>query len=246
MPWRIRTEPYYVLVSEVMLQQTQVSRVIPKFNDFIHSFPNIETLAKASQADVLAAWQGLGYYRRAKFLHQAAKQIMAKHNGQVPQTLEQLQQLPGVGHNTAAAIAVYAYNQPHVFIETNIRSVYIHHFFNDSHDVDDKQLLPLIKQTLDTSNPREWYWALMDYGAHIKTLVPNPSRRSKHHSMQSSYQGSTRQMRAKILKLLLAKNTLNISELKTEINDERLPAVLEGLVKEGFIRQKGKQILIKQ
>ena len=127
MPWRQDTRPYYVLVSELMLQQTQVDRVIPKFLAFITQFPDEKVLAGALLADVLKQWQGLGYNRRAKFLYESAKAVVVL--GAFPDDEAGLLKLPGVGKNTAGAILAYAYNQPGLFIETNIRAVYIHHFF---------------------------------------------------------------------------------------------------------------------
>ncbi|MCA9327351.1 A/G-specific adenine glycosylase, partial [Candidatus Saccharibacteria bacterium] len=121
MPWRSDTRPYYVLVSELMLQQTQVDRVIPKFQAFIAAFPDERILAQASLADVLKLWQGLGYNRRAKFLHDAAKHVVA--SGDFPLDEAGLVTLPGVGKNTAGAIMAYAYNQPAIYVETNVRAV---------------------------------------------------------------------------------------------------------------------------
>lgn len=235
LPWRQPAadglfDPYKILISEVMLQQTQVSRVIPKFAAFMQRFPTAQDLARAPLAEVLKAWSGLGYNRRAKYLHQAAQQI----GGDFPQTMAGLVQLPGVGPNTAVAILVYAFNQPLPFIETNIRTVYIHHYFQDQTDVDDKQLLPLIEQTLDREHPREWFWALMDYGSHLKTTVGNASRNSKHYAKQSTFQGSRRQIRGQVIKLLNTQPQ-TFASLTKQIPDERLKAVLTDLVKEELI-----------
>lgn len=153
MPWRQDTRPYYVLVSELMLQQTQVDRVIPKFEQFIAQFPDEATLAAAPLADVLRAWQGLGYNRRAKFLHEAAKSITSQ--GNFPQDETGLLALPGVGINTAGAIRAYAYNQPAIYIETNVRAVYIHHFFHNQELVDDKQIRKIMLQTVPWAEGKE-------------------------------------------------------------------------------------------
>lgn len=235
MPWRLHTEPYYILVSEVMLQQTQVSRVIPKFEAFLQLFPTIQHLSESPLAEVLNAWSGLGYNRRAKFLHEAAKQIVAEHGGHIPQELGELKKLPGVGHNTAAAIVVYAFNHPNVFIETNIRSVYIHHFFASEKKVSDAELLPLIEATLDPINPREWYWALMDYGAYIKATFPNPSRNSTRHIKQSKFQGSDRQLRGTIVRLLLH-GPLRVTDISERLNDPRTPDIIKSLEREGLLK----------
>lgn len=153
MPWRQDTRAYYVLVSELMLQQTQVDRVIPKFEAFIAAFPDERALAQAGLADVLKLWQGLGYNRRAKFLHEAAKKIVEIEG--FPDNEAGLTALPGVGKNTAGAILAYAYNKPAIFIETNVRAVYIHHFFNDQDAVDDKEILQVMKQTVPWSEGKE-------------------------------------------------------------------------------------------
>jgi A/G-specific adenine glycosylase len=237
MPWRQpdsqgEFDPYAIMVSEIMLQQTQVSRVVPKYQEFIASFPTVSALAKASLGEVLKAWSGLGYNRRAQYLHQAAQQI---GDGPFPQTMEALVRLPGVGVNTAAAIMNYAYNQPTPFIETNIRTVYIHHYFNDQPEpVNDKQLLPLIEETIDWEHPREWFWALMDYGAHLKATIGNLSRFSQHYAKQSAFQGSRRQVRGQIIRLL-TQTSHSYEQLCQQIDDPRLSDILVELTQEGLI-----------
>jgi A/G-specific adenine glycosylase len=201
--WRDTDNAYYVFVSEVMLQQTQTSRVIEKFEQFIIRFPTLHDLACADLADVLLVWQGLGYNRRGRFLHESAQSIVRDHAGIIPDDPEILVTLPGIGKATAASIAAFAYNKPTVFIETNIRAVFIHYFFQDRHDVEDRELLPLIEQSLDTSDPRQWYYALMDYGVYLKKHCPNPSRKSAHHTKQSKFDGSLRQVRGAIMRVLL-------------------------------------------
>lgn len=230
-------DPYKILVSEIMLQQTQVSRVTQKYVDFLQAFPDVDTLANATLGDVLVEWQGLGYNRRAKFLWQSAQMIRDDYRGIFPHDIKELIKLPGVGANTAGAIAAYAYNQPAVFIETNIRTVYIHHFFADRENVHDKELLPTVEETLDKEHPREWYWALMDYGSSLKKNAGNVSRRSKHYVKQSTFSGSNRQLRGAVLrKLARSKDWLTVVAL--EIDDERLQSVLDQLTQEGMIVQK--------
>lgn len=238
LPWRQPEhdgthDPYKILVSELMLQQTQVQRVIPKYLAFLDTFPSVHELAAVELADVLRAWQGLGYNRRAKFLWQAAQMIDS--HGQFPATPEELVKLPGIGANTAGAIMAYAYNQPVVFIETNVRTVYIHHFFADQIDVSDAELRPYIEHTVDQENPREFYWALMDYGSHLKATVGNASKASRHYSKQSAFQGSRRQIRGHVIRLLGEQPQTKETLVKT-ISDERLPGVLDELVAEELIR----------
>lgn len=244
MPWRENTDPYYVLVSELMLQQTQVLRVIPKFESFITQFPDVTLLASAQQVDVLAAWSGLGYNRRAKFLHGAAQQIADGYGGVIPNDETKLITLKGIGPNTARAVLAYAFNQPVVFIETNIRSVYIHEFFADNAEVNDSELLPLIEATLDKENPREWYWALMDYGSHIKRNFRNPSRRSKHHTKQSPFEGSARQIRGRIVKLLLEHDYTHKELHEAVGGDARFEEIIQQLLSENMIAQKNGRFYI--
>lgn len=239
MPWRENPSAYNVLVSELMLQQTQVSRVIPKFEAFMARFPDIMTLAVAPLADVLVAWNGLGYNRRAKFLHEAAKRIVAEYDHAIPDTLEQLVTLPGIGPNTAGAIVAYTHDQPVVFIETNVRTVLFHHFFNEtSVKVSDKELMALAEQVLDREQPRQWYWALMDYGTHLKKTAGGRLDSSKHYKKQSPLKGSPREMRGRILKAL-TEGALSEMILREQVQaDERFAPAVEDLVREGLIVQK--------
>ncbi|HEY5806222.1 MAG TPA: hypothetical protein VIS56_02430 [Candidatus Saccharimonadales bacterium] len=248
LPWRLPESdgsfnPYKVLVSEVMLQQTQVARVIPKYNQFLERFPSLAVLAGASLGDVLRAWNGLGYNRRAKFLWECAKRITAEYGGILPQTSAELVKLPGIGVNTAGAVLAYAFNQPVIFVETNIRTVFIYHFFASQQGVHDKQILDLLAKTLP-NNPREWYWALMDYGTHLKQTVGNLNSLSKHYAKQSRFEGSKRQIRGHVLRLL-GESPRTISELRAGISDERLSDVLADLAEEGFIAQTARTYQLK-
>ena len=237
MPWRVDTQPYYVLVSELMLQQTQVARVVPKFEEFIERFPDSKTLAEASLADVLKLWSGLGYNRRAKYLHEAAKQVMAEYGGELPADYDLLKKLPGIGPGTAGAIMAYAFNQPVVFIETNVRAVYFHYFFADGRKVSDSELLPLIEATIDRERPREFYWALMDYGAWLKQHTPKKNAQSIHYKKQSRFYGSVREVRGQIMRLL-GEGDKTLSELQTLVAlDERFEPALRGLVGDGLVSQ---------
>jgi A/G-specific adenine glycosylase len=241
LPWRQTDDPYHILVSEVMLQQTQVGRVRAKYEEFLLAFPTIESLAKAPLGKVLRTWSGLGYNRRAQYLQQAAQYVREFYAGSFPDGQKELEALPGVGRNTAGAILAYAYNRPVVFIETNIRTVYIHHFFNDKEAISDAELLPLVEATLDAGSPREWYWALMDYGAWLKQAVGNVNVQSKHYAKQSKFAGSKRQIRGQVLKTL-SDAALTKSQLRKRIPDERLSAVLSDLLGEGLIRRQGNRL----
>lgn len=242
LPWRKTKDPYKILVSEVMLQQTQAARVIEKYPEFLRAFPNIEALAGTSLANVLRVWQGMGYNRRARYLHDTAQAIVRDHKGRVPKTEPELRALPGIGHYTANAILAFAHNEPCVFIETNIRRVFIHRFFGDKREVSDKEILPLVEVTLDTKNPREWYYALMDYGAHLpKDARKNPNRQSKHYTRQSMFKGSLRELRGKIIRSLAGKPTTFIA-LKRICNDNsRTKEALDALTQDRLIKYEKKK-----
>ena len=241
LPWRKPEpdgsfDPYKIMVSELMLQQTQVARVIPKYYEFLERFPDVRQLAQAELGDVLRAWQGLGYNRRAKFLHEAAKRVDTL--GRFPDTLEGLVGLPGIGINTAGAILAYAFDKPAVFIETNVRTVYIRHFFAGRTDIHDREILAVLRRTLDRQNPREFYWALMDYGSFLKATAGNANKASKHYSKQSRFEGSRRQVRGAVIRALSGGDK-TMAELARIVDDERLGDVITSLTAEGLVRERG-------
>lgn len=237
LPWRNNPTPYQVLVSEIMLQQTQVDRVIPKYNHFMKIFPDFRALATASTQDVLSAWSGLGYNSRGIRLKKAAVAVCERYGGLLPQEHELLVGLPGIGSATASSIQAYAFNIPSVFIETNIRTIFIHEFFPNKDTVHDRDILPLVEQTLDIQNPAQWYNALMDYGTSLKKLHLNPSRKSVHHAKQKSFEGSDRQIRGKVLKLLLSTSILHVQDLaqKIDVPAKRFKAILTKMEREELI-----------
>ncbi len=239
-PWRRTHDPYEILVSEIMLQQTQVERVAQWYDRFLTAFPNLAALAQASVHAVLSAWQGLGYNRRALALHRLARRVVEEFGSQLPDSLEALRTLPGVGPATAGALAAFAFNQPAVFLETNIRRVFLHFFFPRATGVADKQLLPLVAQTLDTARPRPWYYALMDYGASLKAHAPNPNRRSAHYRPQSPFENSDRQIRSRILQMLLKDSPLPQERLEDAAGAKpaRVRRIIFQLVAEGFLEQR--------
>ncbi|MFA4876517.1 MAG: A/G-specific adenine glycosylase [Methanoregula sp.] len=242
MPWRENTEPYHILVSEIMLQQTQVERVTGIFPGFIAAFPDFGTLAEAPLPSVLSAWQGLGYNRRAIALQQCAARVMAEFGGVLPDDPSILATFPGIGHATASSICAFAFNQPVIFIETNIRRVFIHYFFSDSASVSDNELIPLVERALPAENSRIWYWALMDLGTVLKKTVANPNRRSVHYTKQSAFAGSDRKIRGEILRLLLDGNekfTEKIIAAFPEEDPARMERIISGLERDGFIVRSG-------
>jgi A/G-specific adenine glycosylase len=242
-PWRKTRDPYRILVSEFMLQQTQVERVIGKYEEFLEAFPDLNALGAATLSDVLALWQGLGYNRRAKALRETALLALREHGGRLPDSIPMLLSLPGVGQSTAGAVTVFAFGRPAVFLETNIRRVFLAFFFSDRPQVTDREICPCVERTLDAADPRAWYYALMDYGAMLKKELPNPNRRSAHYRKQSPFEGSDRQVRSRILKALLRGAPLVEEEVVEEsgLDRRRVEKILEGMHREGLVlRRRGR------
>lgn len=272
LPWRRTYDPYAIWISEVMLQQTQVSRVDGRWQRWLERFPTVDALAAAAPSDVLEEWQGLGYNRRALSVHRAA-QAISEAGGVFPQDPKELVKLPGIGPATAAGIRAFAFNLHGVYLETNVRTVFLHELYPQAEGVPDSELVPLVELTCPASvtdaanvadadntandatvqlTPRSWYYALLDYGAYLKKTIPNPSRRSKSHVKQTRFEGSHRQKRAELLRVLLAHKdeggavfeTLHQELCQIEVNagretlDEQVTlGLLEELAKEGFCQK---------
>lgn len=263
LPWRRTRDPYQIWLSEVMLQQTQVARVEHRMPQWLERFPTIEALAAAPVADVLAAWQGMGYNRRALALKQAAQEVVDRYDGVMPQDLAALRALPGIGPATAQGIRSFAFDLPGVYLETNVRTVFLHHFFPDVPGVPDRELVPLIEATCPgapapfaapqdaADTPRAWYYALLDYGAQLKKELPNPSRRSAGYTRQSRFEGSRRQKRAELVRILLdaqhadsggatlaeaaqALNRVELAAKRPAVAEKMVEELLDALVREGF------------
>lgn len=235
--WRRDISAYSTVISEIMLQQTQVARVSTVFPRFIMQFPDFASLAGAPVAAVLGAWQGMGYNRRALYLKKIAEIITEQYNGQLPRDPGVLETFPGIGRATACSIVCFAWNIPTVFIETNIRRVFIHSFFARVPVVSDKEIVPIVEKALDRTNPREWYYSVMDYGSYLPKTVKNPNRRSVHYAKQSVFEGSARKVRGEILRVLLAGKQVSKKKLKERIADHRFEHIISGLIKEGFITE---------
>ena len=252
LPWRRTRDPYAIWLSEVMLQQTQVSRVDGRWQRWLERFPTVDALAAASASDVLEEWQGMGYNRRALALLHAAQQI-SEAGGRFPEDERALRALPGIGPATAAGIRAFSFNLHAVYLETNVRAVFLHELFAEEEDVPDRELLPLVDATCPPDggdgliDPRGWYYALLDYGAYLKKILPNPSRRSRTYTRQSRFEGSNRQKRAVLVRALLARREgattaelaadLSRSELaagRDALSDADAAALLDQLAKEGF------------
>jgi A/G-specific adenine glycosylase len=236
--WRKRITPYRILVSEVMLQQTQVTRVLPKFDMWMRRYPTLDLLKVATLKDVLIVWQGLGYQRRAKALVTIAKKVK-----KIPKTFDELLLLPGVGRYTASALCAFAYNEfSHPVLETNIRTALIEYFFQGKDEIHDGMLYDVLSRletnyTIKTIGARKWYYALMDFGAYLKEQHISHNAKSIHHKVQSQYKGSQRELRAKTLFAIIHGKGLP--------RDVRLHTVLEELEQEGFIvKKKSKYFLL--
>ena len=251
LPWRYLDDPYAVLVSEVMLQQTQVARVLKHWERWMALFPTVDALAAAGTADVLAQWQGLGYNRRALALKRACEECAASRGGRLPETAEELVELPGIGPATAAGVMAFAFDQPGVYLETNVRTVFLHELFPGREGVSDRELVPLVADTCPEDGARAWYYALLDYGAHLKSVTANPSRRSAHHARQSAFEGSRRQKRAELVRVVLAEPGIGEDDLARRLDAfERaagrdgvdagtFDSIVSDLVAEGFFRREG-------
>lgn len=257
LPWRNISDPYAVLVSEVMLQQTQVSRVEGYWKRFLDAFPDAHALANAPTPQVLALWQGLGYNRRALALKRAAEQVVQDRDGIFPDAFNELTALPGIGPATAAGVMAFAYQKPAVYVETNVRAVFIHELFADADRVPDADLLPFVADTAVTADPRSWYYALLDYGAAIKKSGTNPTRASTSYTRQSTFAGSRRQKRAKLVRIALAspagitraeaKQRLDEAECadgREAVDDELFASLITDLMREGFLTEAGSVITV--
>lgn len=237
--WREDTDGYTIYVSEFMLQQTQVSRVQKAFEPFRSRFPDFATLADAPFSEVLSQWRGLGYNRRARYLYDGARTIVDDFGGTLPSDPRVLQSFRGIGPNTAASMACFAYNVPVVFVETNIRRVILHTFFRDMQEVADREVLAVVAATLYRRDPRRWYWALMDYGSELRRQVENPNRRSAHYTKQSRFDGSLRQLRGRVLAIVAEEGWVAEAEVpyRTGFSEEQSRSALEGLERDNLVRR---------
>ena len=236
-PWRETREPYRILISEVMLQQTQTERVLPKYLRFLSLWPDFEALSKATLFEVYAVWQGLGYNRRAKALLDIAAAVQGEYGGKLPDGEAELLKLPMIGPATAAGVMAFAYEKPVVYLETNIRRVYLHFFFDTREDVRDTEIIQIASAALDRAEPREWHYALMDYGVFLKGARPGLNRRSSHHSVQPAFEGSNRQVRGAILRFLSRYPGSGVDTIVNGLSMEkaRVEASLAGLEEEGML-----------
>lgn len=246
LPWRKTHDAYRILVSEVMLQQTQVERVIPYYRNFLKRFPTASVLAKASLADVLREWQGLGYNRRAKMLHAAAEAVVEAYKGKMPTDAETLRTLPGIGPYTAGAVASFSANADAIIVETNIRTAVTHHFFPERESVPDADIISTLEKAHPAGQSREWYAALMDYGSHLKRSGVRINARAKGYTKQKPFKGSMREARGAVLKAL-SRGTMPKQKLLVILGDDRKDQVavaLIALTAEGLIEGTGSSVAL--
>jgi len=243
LPWRRTNNPYKILVSEVMLQQTQVARVLLKYKEFLREFPILQSLAKTPDKKLFRIWQGLGYWRRALGLKNTAKKIIKDYRGKFPKNPETLEKLPGIGLYTARAVTCFAFQNKDAFLDTNIRRVYLHFFFPKKKNVSDKEILNIAERAVWKKNPRQWHYALFDYGA---TVLKDKkiNKQSKHYVKQSKFEGSFRSFRTKVMRFLLdqpnqtaTKNRLQ-RLLKEGSNPYASEKIFASLEKDGLIKKK--------
>jgi len=243
LPWRKTTDPYKILLSELMLQQTQVNRVILYYEKWIARWPAISALASASLAEVLQAWMGLGYNTRAINLHKAARKIVTEFDNDVIEAMKQYKEIPGVGRYTSQAVQIFSTNTDLVTVDTNIRRIFINEFHLPE-KVSDKELWGLAKRCLPKGRSREWHNALMDYGALFLTAQKTGI---KPKTQQSRFEGSDRQLRARIIRILLQndESLVNISRI-LNVDSSWLQRILEKLISEEIISKKNNRYYLKE
>ncbi len=257
LPWRSTKDMYHIVVSELMLQQTQVDRVIPKYHAFLKRFPTIYDLARASAAEVIDEWAGLGYNRRALYLHQFAQTVMKAHNGIIPQEREQLLELPGIGPYTSQAIRCFGFGKDVPVVDINIKRIYSRLFFKG--EGSENELQNVAREIVPTGNGVAWNNALMDFGslicedkprcdicpltAHCSAYKAGTPEKYVKPKTQSKFIGSNRYYRSMIIKALRKNNfTLPLKKIKklkpNDKSEEWFEAVIAGLEKEGLIIKK--------
>ncbi len=235
LPWRRTRDPYKILVSEVMSQQTQIQRVIPKYEAWIEAFPTVESLAKARTSDVLRLWSGLGYNRRALNLQKAARVVVNEYKGDFPKVPSELEKLPGIGRYTAQAVSCFAYDAQVAVIDTNVRKVIAVEFFNGVLPTE-KVIEETAQKILPKGRAYEWNQALMDYAGATLRKHKIPATKQSH------FLTSNRYFRGQTMKYLLTKHKVSFKELHSfftkqgrEIEKKRLERILQQLHQEGFL-----------
>ncbi|EKE40297.1 hypothetical protein ENUP19_0304G0045 [Entamoeba nuttalli] len=243
LPWRETTDKYKILVSEVMLQQTQVTRVIEKYKSWLIRFPTIQDLAKANLADVLEEWNGLGFNSRGKRLRDLAIEVCERYNGIIPSSVDKLLNLPGIGPYTANAVLIFSENQDIATVDANIRRILIHELSLDE-KTPENILFAYANKCLPLGRSRDWHNALMDYGALVAT---GKKTGITAKSKQSKFEGSRRSYRAELLRRIRKNNgSLSIENCEEVIKGTKytLEEIIEGLEKDGIVHKEGDFIIL--
>jgi len=230
LPRRTTTDPYQIWVSEIMLQQTQVDRVIPKYFNFLEQFPTIQELSTADKQQLLTARSGLGYNSRALNLQKTAQVIVHEYNGIIPNTIDQLKKLPGIWPYTAGAICAFAFNKEIPVVDINIKRVLIH-TFNLDENISPKELEDIALRCVPKGRSCEWYNALMDYGSSVLTSKKTGIKSAK----QSIFQWSKRQVRGNIIKHLTKYGTISVDEAKKIFLHENFDEILEKMIDDSLV-----------
>jgi A/G-specific adenine glycosylase len=236
LPFRKTKNPYHIVVAEIMLQQTQVDRVVPKYLAWIREFPDWKALAHASRQSILKSWSGLGYNRRAIYLQRMAQTIIKKHKGKLPKNPEDLLELPGVGPYTSKSILIFAFNAPLATIDTNIRRTLIHELKLHP-KIPLNKLGQIAEQLVPKNASRDWHNALMDYA----TLRLPKTPHIKPLSKQTRFKGSIRQIRGEVIRRLTTHKHISMTivarDMKRPITDVKKAAA--SLHREHLINQRG-------
>jgi A/G-specific adenine glycosylase len=243
LPWRKTTDPYKILLSELMLQQTQVKRVVVYYEKWIARWPTIHTFASAALPEVLQMWMGLGYNTRAISLHKTAKKIVALFDGDVLRAMQQYKELPGIGKYTSHAVRIFSTNADLVTVDTNIRRIFISEF-DLPENISEHELWLLAEKCRPVGKSREWHNALMDYGALYLTAHKTGIRPT---TQQTQFEGSNRQIRAQILRHVLEKPMTGKELTQTlKIDQGRLGPILEKMINQHILMKKNNTYLLKE
>jgi len=242
LPFRHTTDPYHITVCEVMLHQTQVDRVLPRYRAWVERWPDWHSLAAADRRQVLAAWSGLGYNRRALYLRDIARIVVHDYGGELPDDYNALCRLPGIGPYTANAILIFVFNRRAVAIDTNVRRVLIHEL-HLSPGISPRHLEEIARLVLPTGEVATWHHALMDYSAMVlPRRLPSAPARSK----QSTFRGSLRQVRGEIVRQLTRKTRVKTTTVAQALHQGE-PVVrraARALEREGMVAVRGQFIYL--
>jgi len=243
LPWRKTTDPYKILLSEIMLQQTQVKRVVVYYEKWIARWFTIHAFASAALPEVLQMWMGLGYNTRAINLHNTAKKIVDIFDGDVLRAMQQYKELPGIGKYTSQAVQIFSTNADLITVDTNIRRIFISEF-DLPENISERDLWILAEQCLPVGKSRDWHNALMDYGALRLTAHKTGIRPT---TRQTQFEGSNRQIRAQILRHVLEKPMTGKELTQTlKIDQERLEPILEKMINQHILLKKNNTYLLKE